>query len=222
MQGTKQLILWLFPLVVIGFIATVIVYLILLPNRREVIEGFGKQDQRMATWLIGDSVLNGSMYTKDETSVCSVVSNGLPSVECFAVDGATVLDVYKQIKFANGEPKNIVLSIGGNDLIEGLSADEVFKRYKLLVGFLLEKYVKVKVYCVSLYYPPALIDNVGLMNRARIFNQLLTKYVGTNIQLQLIDADKIVYLKEDFIYNIELSSDGATKLGDYIINILAK
>ena len=88
-------------------------------RRCQRMEGFSK-DQTLI--LLGDSILQNKQYVEPGHSVEDILKKSLKKVKNYALDEATIKTVYLELnqipKKFNVETTTIILSIGGNDLIE--------------------------------------------------------------------------------------------------------
>lgn len=191
----------------------------------------------MKVLLIGDSVLDNDVYVGEENSVSVVLEKELSkeqaNMQIFkeAVDGYTTKDVVRQIGNSPfRQCHTAVLSIGGNDLLQGAeeflnsgesaAADLTFIRiiedHKRISAHFRKHSLHLLI--LNLYYPffegymeefaskaPFWIDR---------FNKELCSIYDKS---EIIEIDKVFTNKEDFTNVIEPSAMGTVKLVQVIV-----
>jgi hypothetical protein len=218
----KNILLYMFLIV-----STIV---LLVSYKPSYIEAF-EQTKVETIVLLGDSILkNNSYVTKgvderlNDSTECKVVS--------LAQDNTTIGHAYKQIDeipdSLNVKSTTIVLSAGGNDIIEDYingpyDAEEdqshlrrIFGSYKLLIKALRGKMDKARILLLDIYYPTN--------NQYKEFYPLIKGW--NEMQLEYASGTKDGLLKisesltkpEDFAFDIEPSDKGGKKVVEAILS----
>jgi hypothetical protein len=163
-------------LMIIAFIIIAVLGYITINTQNVTIDGM---EQRTTTniLLLGDSMLNNTMYVPSNKSVDMLLKKSYPDTSVLAKDKATIKDVYSQLTKMDTKNKNdntnqfIFLSAGGNDImglidkhgapsindniLEKLheKADSIFSEYVQLVEAIQEKLPGAKLGLFNVYYP---------------------------------------------------------------------
>ena len=117
--------------------------------------------------LIGDSILNNSVYTFQNQSVPDLISKQLEktpgkTLYNLAKDGATISDCSNQLNGIspnlNINETNVFISAGGNDILNSrqlnsVSVNELFKKYMELIKSVKAKLNNSNIVLLKLYYP---------------------------------------------------------------------
>lgn len=169
----------------------------------------------------GDSILNNANYVSPNRSVVNQLANQL-NVYNVAEDNARISGVIDQmdqlpVSYSNHDNISVILSVGGNDLLQGGDISVVYPKYVMLVKDLVENHIKGsgKVYVTSLYYPKD--KELGIfypvISQWNHQQKQLSKYSN----IQVVDISN---LKEesDFTHKIEPSEIGGAKIVRSIIN----
>lgn len=192
--------------------------------------------------LLGDSMLNNSLYVPPNKSVHSMLKSQFSTdVHMFAQDGATISDVYGQLDRLNESHNTdytyVFLSAGGNNI-----ANKIHKRqgvnskkdtrmethYENLVKSINIKVPNAKLILLNLYYPTSetyasakpLIEQWNLFldqfQPSKFFNQ---KNADMRVH-KLIRVDKLLTNDSDFTHKIEPSIIGGEKICNAIMSAL--
>ena len=174
--------------------------------------------------LLGDSILNNKNYVFVNESVEYYLKQKYPIVKNLAKDGSKMDDLYDQIDHLKTIPlskhSKVIISIGGNDLLENQNPHKLLEQYKEILLHLLKTYPGLKIYIVNIYYPPCcrfkkyvnVITNWN--NLLGSLNQLL------NSNIKIIPISEVVTERNDFVFEIEPSPEGGQKIVDSIISYL--
>ena len=218
----KNILLYMFLIV-----STIVLLVSYKPSYTEAFE----QTKVETIVLLGDSILkNNSYVTKgvderlNDSTECKVVS--------LAQDKTTIGHAYKQIDeipdSLNVKSTTIVLSAGGNDIIEDYingpyDAEEdqshlrrIFGSYKLLIKALRDKMDKARILLLDIYYPTN--------NQYKEFYPLIKGW--NEMQIEYASGTKDGLLKisesltkpEDFAFDIEPSDKGGKKVVEAILS----
>lgn len=201
-------------------------------NSHIFVEGFNSKSQYFL--LLGDSILNNTLYVSNGKSVNQLLTdhtNGRTT--CLAKNDATIVDVYNQIGKIPDNLKSasdnttIFLSIGGNDILNQ-STDEggepvdssvintIFSTYKPLIKSIKTIMPNSQLVLLDIYYP----DNIKYKqfhNVIREWNDKLYNYAKEN-NVSVLRISDILVKPEDFTLGIEPSTIGGKKLVDSILS----
>lgn len=191
--------------------------------------------------LLGDSVFDNERYVEAGQSTPEILSqlSGFP-VKNYAVDGAIIEDVYRQIDMWLDDEgytptQEAVLSVGGNDLVHILSEfqgqdnldssilvmDRVLyefeKEYRELLSYVLERVPQTILFRVQTVYEADPTTDVGLYGRVLIpaFNLKIMK-LAEEFGYDVLRSDLALVDEEDFTKIIEPSAQGSYKLARLI------
>jgi hypothetical protein len=186
--------------------------------------------------LLGDSILDNRSYTNGEPDVAGHLRGLLPDgarVTLCAVDGSLTADLSDQFENVPADASHIVVSIGGNDLLQnfdlvtewassGVAAFGVFR--ERLLAFELE-YRKALRGVLSLQRPTAIctVYNGNLApelapiarGALTMFNDVILR-CGFEYYLPIIDLRFICTEAEDYANPIEPSGSGGFKIAKAI------
>jgi lysophospholipase L1-like esterase len=169
----------------------------------------------------GDSILNNANYVSPNQSVVDQLSNKL-NVYNVAQDNASISGVLNQIdqvplKYLNHDNISVILSVGGNDLLQGGDITVVYPKYAMLVKDIVQNHIKGsgKVYVTSLYYPRD--------KEFAIFYPIISQWNHQQQQLSRYDRIQVVDIsnikeESDFSNKIEPSEIGGTKIVGSIVD----
>lgn len=171
--------------------------------------------------LIGDSILNNSIYVSIGSSVGDdlKLKHGINNIIVNAKDGATIDTCYYQMgNIINSENYYLFISIGGNDILnkfENLDIDKLFEKYKKLIESIKNTYPKTKIYLLNLYFPTnekylKYTDTIIKWNE--LISSLSSKY-------NILKIDKLLKDDLDFTHEIEPSAIGSQKIADKILSV---
>ena len=180
--------------------------------------------------LIGDSILNNNMYVPVGKSVADNIKLLHDNnVIIGAKDGATIDTCYYQFNntnIINSENYFLFISIGGNDILNNSfnslnddnnkNLDNLKKKYIKLIHFIKEKYPKIKINLLNLYFPT---DEKYNKYKKIIteWNEMIYSLSSTN-KYNLLRLDNLLINASDFTHGIEPSIIGSEKIAKLIIN----
>lgn len=176
--------------------------------------------------LIGDSVLNNSNYVPQGSSVIDNLKTKTHNIFNFSKDGATITDLYAQLYKIpldlNNSDTYIYISAGGNDILNKrgqLDNSEIirlFNTYMNLVKSLRERLGSVKINILNLYLPANPLYE-SYKESIDQWNKLITEYSNKIGEMyNVVDLNTLLTTPEDFIYDIEPSELGSTKIANAI------
>lgn len=189
-------------------IIVIILGFILLPIK----EGFQKQKTNQSIILLGDSILQNQSYVSRGNSVYDFIPNAI----CYAKDNSRIIDVYGQIeKIQDTNNAVFILSIGGNDLLYyPNSIEPITLKYTKLIEWIKQRFPKIQLYVLDIYYPPCIIQQYPKMKQ---WNHFLYS-LASEKDLQVIKISKILNQPEDFTQCIEPSNIGSKKIAKLILD----
>ena len=224
--------------IIILCIITLIILCIYLVKLRPMIERFTtKYDSKNNDHIlicIGDSILNNTNYVPNGKSVIDYLQKGMKNMKVInlAQDNANIDDVYNQLRripdiksnhsaTTNNNTKTrktIILSVGGNNLLEYEPIDFVYVKYVDLVSYIKENEDEnYKLYVLNLYYPTD-ESMKKYYERIRKWNEMLDRLpVKYNIDMNVIDISKIIKEPTDLVSKIEPSVTGGLKIAEKIM-----
>lgn len=172
----------------------------------------------------GDSILNNTIYVPPGKSVVDYIrlnSGSTKDIINISRDGDIITDVYNQMRqIPNVESTmTIILSVGGNDLLEYELIEKAYINYIELIKYIKQTY-KCKLYVLNLYYP---MDES--MNK---FHETISKWntllneipKKEKIEINIIDISKIITEPSDLVNKIEPSVTGGLKIANKIIKMV--
>lgn len=172
---------------------------------------------------VGDSILNNESYVSPNKSVISYLSKSI-NIYNVSQDNAHINDIIPQLNEIPTEYRNIpntsiILSVGGNNLLNTEDIDNVYKTYQYIVTYILKNnYVKGDglLYLLNLYYPYD--SSIHLFYPTILkWNKLLEQFTKYP-QVRIIDLSTVLTTKDDFTHIIEPSEIGGIKLVTAITN----
>jgi len=180
--------------------------------------------------LIGDSMLNNSVYTLQSQSIPVLISKQLEktpekTLYNLAKDGATISDCSNQLNEIppnlNLNKTNVFISAGGNDILNSrqlnsVSVDEIFKKYMELIKSIKTKLNNSNIVLLKLYYPLNFTYK-SFHTFIKQWNQLLDDNSSV-IGYKLLHTDTIIVSKEDIVYEVEPSVKGGDKIAKAIVD----
>jgi hypothetical protein len=181
--------------------------------------------------LIGDSILNNSVYVFEKQSVPELITIGLikdnSNRKCFnfAKDGSIISDCYKQLfKLNTGTNiKTIFVSVGGNNILNSFQSihsdstvfiNNLFAEYLKLIDAIKAACPSATIVALNLYYPLKTSFKVS-HPLIKQWNQLLTDN-SIKYNFKIIKLDEIIVSDEDVVYDVEPSFIGGQKIADAI------
>jgi hypothetical protein len=194
--------------------------------------------------LLGDSMLNNSLYVPQNKSVADRLQPFLMNdLHNFAQDGATISDVYGQIDKLDSKLDRsntfIFLSAGGNNIINDfnnntlsndvnksdLQISKLFNNYTDLVKTIHNKMPNSQLTLLNLYFPTSssykdakpFIEKWN-NNIEDTFAYSLLGKKKESPSVNIIHVNKLLTMDEDFVYHVEPSVIGGKKIADSILN----
>jgi lysophospholipase L1-like esterase len=190
--------------------------------------------------LLGDSVLDNGAYTSGGPDVVTQLQGMLPTgwrASRLAVDGAMMGDLAHQLQRLPSDVTHVVVSIGGNDVLQNLdvlelrvksSADAILSLGKRVQGF--ERGYRAAIDPVRRLGQPTTICTIyngnlsgeeGAAARVALmgFNDVILR-VAFEAQLQVIDLRLVCNEPADYANPIEPSSHGGEKIARAIVTAL--
>jgi len=199
--------------IIIIIIIIIIIYLIIFNSNIESIRN------NNTLICIGDSILNNENYVPKGKSVINYLQNDINVIN-MAQDNAKISDVYTQLRkipsIKSDMNMNIVLSVGGNNLLEYEPIEFVYIQYVDLVSYILATY-DCKLYILNLYYPidESMKKYYEIITKWNsMLNQIPIKY---NIDVNIINISKIITKPTDLVNKIEPSVVGGLQIANKII-----
>lgn len=183
--------------------------------------------------LIGDSILNNSVYVFEKQSVPELIAFGLikdnSNRKCynFAKDGSIISDCYNQLSKLNTGTtselniKTIFVSAGGNNILNSFQNSDstifitnLFAEYLKLIDAIKTKNPSAAIVALNLYYPLK-SSFKSFYPLIKQWNQLLTDN-SIKHGFKIIKIDEIIVSDEDIVYDVEPSFIGGQKIADAI------
>jgi hypothetical protein len=194
-------------------------------------EGFNPATQYFL--LLGDSILNNSVYVVNGKSVNELLIEKTNNrTTSLAKNDATIVEVYDQVGIIPNKLKNasnnttIFLSVGGNDILNQVSDKEggqvdskvintIFSAYKPLIKSIQRIMPNSRLVLLDIYFPNNM-KYKPLHDAIREWNNKLYNYAKEN-NLSVLRISNILFKPEDFTLGIEPSAIGSQKLVDAIL-----
>jgi hypothetical protein len=166
---------------------------------------------------IGDSILNNQNYVPVGKSVIAYLQNEVKVINV-AQDNAKINDVYNQLRRVPYITSNmsIILSVGGNNLLEYDRIETASVKYMELISYINEMY-ESKLYILNLYYPmdESMKKYYKIISK---WNSMLRNTISSKYNnIEIIDISKIINEPTDLVKKIEPSITGGLKIADEII-----
>ena len=221
-----------FYLYIFGLVCFIIGMAYLNTHLKSIFEGFNPQNQYFL--LLGDSILNNSVYVATGKSVNDLLNESTDGkTTCLAKNDATIPEVYDQVgkipdtlKSAS-DKTTIFLSVGGNDILNQASDKDggevdskvintIFSTYKPLIKSIQTIMPKSQLVLFDIYYP----DNIKYRQFhgvIREWNDKLYNYAKNN-DVSVFRVSNILTKPEDFTLDIEPSALGSKKIVDAILS----
>lgn len=177
--------------------------------------------------LVGDSILNNGNYVGSTHTVFVNVKKHNDNTVLLAKDNAVISDVVGQLEQfpdkLNNDNTHVFLSIGGNDLLNHYSrnnvkdlsfVDSIFEKYKKLVVDIKHKY-RFNLRLLNIYYPAdeSYLKFHKIIKRWNTKNLAFSKEMG----LKTVDISNKLYKKIHFTKGIEPSVSGSKILAKAIV-----
>ena len=184
--------------------------------------------------LMGDSVLNNSLYVPSGNTVADFLAlQENITVTNLAKNDAVISDVYNQLSDLKNptstDNRTIFLSVGGNDILYAIESVEVnrksnvnslilepiFAEYKTLVETIIKMTPMSKLVIMDIYYPRNR-ENEPHYRIIKEWNNMLYSYSTSNSmnKVELFKISNLLTEPEDFTKNIEPSVIGGKKLAE--------
>jgi hypothetical protein len=176
--------------------------------------------------LMGDSVLNNSIYVPAGKSVYDILKTKISKVLNLAKDGATINDLYEQLDKIpielNTSDTYIFISVGGNDILSkktkltNTDIKQLFNTYMNFLKALRVKLSNVKINIMNLYLPanPRYQSYKSSIDQ---WNTLINEYSSKIGEMyNVVDLNSLLTTPEDFVYDIEPSETASEKIA-YLI-----
>lgn len=190
--------------------------------------------------LLGDSILDNGAYTSGGPDVVTQLQDMLPTgwrASLLAVDGAMMGDLAHQLQRLPSDVTHVVVSIGGNDVLQNLDvlelrvkspADVLLSLGKRVQGF--ERGYRAAIdrvrrlgqaTTICTIYNGNLSGQEGAAARVALmgFNDVILR-VAFEAQLQVIDLRLVCTEPADYANPIEPSSHGGAKIARAIMATL--
>ena len=251
----KQTILYILLYIIVFFIIYFLLYIYtykllhyFFPDKIEGFKAQAEQTQQAQAQqgqaqqaqkniiLLGDSILNNSMYVKKDESIQNLLLNKADKNKIYymAKDGAVITDIYEQFSTIpleiDSDQTLFFISVGGNDILNKIKKDniaknmtnnlnKIFSAYKKLIKAIQTRFIKSKIVLLDIYLPPSLtkLQNDYITQ----WNKLLSDYSDNNNNnnnniKNLITISLKLTNKDDFVNGYEPSPTGGKKIVDQI------
>ena len=204
-------------------------------NQFSMFEAFNSNSKNNNIVLIGDSILNNSVYVFENESVPDLIQNKMHSEHLFynfAKDGATIQDCITHLANIPEDKINalesttsIFVSAGGNDILNSHNSEStinaLFEQYIKLISAIKKTFLSkndnanITIIALNLYYPfnPSYKMFYPFIKQ---WNDLLETNQEKN-GYKLLKIDSIIVHPDDLIYDIEPSFTGGKKITEQII-----
>ena len=250
-QTIFYILLYIIIFFIVYFLLYVYIYKLLHYFFPEKIEGFtalaeaqqkekkqaqqapAQQAQQKNIILLGDSILNNSMYVKKDKSIQQLLINKADKNKIYymAKDGAIISDIYDQFSTIPLEIDNaqtsFFVSVGGNDILNKIKKDSnesnmtnnlniIFASYTKLIKALQTRFIKSNIVLFDIYLPSVL--TALQKDYITHWNTLLSDYslnTDNNIK-SLITISLKLTKDDDFVNGYEPSIKGGKKIVDQI------
>jgi len=221
----------LVSLFILIIIALIIIAIFLKYCNLTIFESFVTKHKKNIV-LLGDSILNNSIYTLPNDSVPSLISKQLEkspekTLYNLAKDGATINDCINQLDTfpfeLNDNETYVFISAGGNDILNGRRTEtekinKLFTKYMDFIESVKKRLNKTNIVLLKLYYPVKPSYKI-YYPAVRQWNQLLDNSSST-VGYSLLETDKLIIFEEDIVYDIEPSAKGGKKIADAIVSFI--
>jgi hypothetical protein len=176
--------------------------------------------------LMGDSILNNSMYVPEGKNVADLLRTKTNKVLNVAKDGATITDLYKQLDNIpmnlNNSNTYVFISAGGNDILnKNYQLDKtdlisLFNSYTQFINTLRAKLNSVKINILNLYLPsnPRFQSYKSSVEQWNKLIQENSNKIGE--MYNVIDLYSLLTTPSDFVYDIEPSETASDKIANAI------
>ncbi len=179
--------------------------------------------------LMGDSIFKNDPYVQKGESVGDLLQNKQGNVIVIAEDGAVIDDLdYQFSKIPNNfdnENTKIIVSVGGNDILERYAlsdtsktdyVDRIFSKYKGKIDDLRDNCDCEFILC-NIYYPKSK-DYKRYYKLIEKWNNKLERYAKKN-KLKVLNIDDTINKKSYFTNDIEPSAKGGKIITNNILSL---
>ena len=195
-------------------------------------EAFNSNSKNNNIILIGDSILNNSVYVFENESVPDLIKNKMQPEQLFynfAKDGATIQNCITNLANipedkiaainALKTDTSIFVSAGGNDILNSRNSEStinaLFEKYIKLITAIKQTFPLKNIVALNLYYPlkPSFKMFYPFIKQ---WNELLEANEEKN-GYKLLKIDSIIVESDDIIYDVEPSFKGGKKIAASIV-----
>lgn len=217
----------LFSILALVLIFLFITYIIITYSKfpPSITETLSNQDYLV---LMGDSIFKNDIYVKDGHSVGENLQSSHGNVIVLAEDNAVISDIEKQMSLIPNNAKNkntkIVISVGGNDLLNQYNfndvnnishVDSIFNQYTSSINNI-KNNIESEIILCNIYYPRSK-SVVRYYDIIDLWNSKMKTYAKNN-NFKLLRLDESVDKEEYFTNEIEPSKHGSKVISEMILN----
>ena len=204
-------------LILISFILAMAAYNSTTTSTRRKKEAF--TDGPKQVLVLGDSTLNNEQYVPYRDAIPSLLKADLAppnyDVTVLAEDKARIKHVYQQLQQQKGkaDPSIIILSVGGNDILENSSAGikTIFDEYNRLIEHIKAQYPSLEKLIILDVYLPMSSEYSDYVPAIKEWNIMLSSHSN------VLKLSEIVGGADDFVDDIEPSISGGKIISDAIV-----
>jgi lysophospholipase L1-like esterase len=204
-------------LILISFILAMAAYNSTTTSTRRKKEAF--TDGPKQVLVLGDSTLNNEQYVPYRDAIPSLLKADLAppqyNVIMAAQDKARIKHVYQQLQKQKGkpDPSIIILSVGGNDILENSSAGikTIFDEYNRLIEHIKAQYPSLEKLIILDVYLPMSSEYSDYVPAIKEWNIMLSSHSN------VLKLSEIVGGADDFVDDIEPSISGGKIISDAIV-----
>jgi hypothetical protein len=204
-------------LILIAFILAMAAYNSKTTSTRRKKEAF--TDGPKQVLVLGDSTLNNEQYVPYRDAIPSLLKAKLapPNYDVImaAQDKARIKHVYQQLQQQKGkaDPSIIILSVGGNDILENSSAGikTIFDEYNRLIEHIKAQYPSLEKLIILDVYLPMSSEYSDYVPAIKEWNTMLSSHSN------VLKLSEIVGGADDFVDDIEPSISGGKIISDAIV-----
>lgn len=172
---------------------------------------------------LGDSSLNNEQYVPYRDAIPSLLKAILAppdyNVTMAAQDKARIKHVYQQLQEQKGkpDPNIIILSVGGNDLLQNKIADvkTIFGEYERLIEHIKAQYPSLEKLILLDVYLPMSSEYSNYVPAIKEWNMMLSSDLNDE---HLIKLSELVGAADDFVDDIEPSITGGKIISDALVH----
>jgi len=205
-------------LILIAFILAMAAYNSKTTSTRRKKEAF--TDGPKQVLVLGDSTLNNEQYVPYRDAIPSLLKADLAppnyDVTILAEDKARIKHVYRQLQEQKGkksDPSIIILSVGGNDILENSSAGikTIFDEYNRLIEHIKAQYPSLEKLIILDVYLPMSSEYSDYVPAIKEWNIMLSSHSN------VLKLSEIVGGADDFVDDIEPSISGGKIISEAIV-----